>query len=64
MAIYPFTAAYWGLLPLIARRTGQGAEHYGLFLSAISAGAILGSLGHDKLLSGSVPTGWSPPERS
>jgi predicted MFS family arabinose efflux permease len=50
LAIYPFTAAYWGLLPLIARRTGQGAEHYGLLLSAISAGAILGSLGHQKLL--------------
>jgi MFS family permease len=50
IAIYPFTAAYWGLLPLIARRTGQGAEHYGLLLSAISAGAILGSLGHEKLL--------------
>jgi len=50
IAIYPFTAAYWGLLPLIARRTGQGAEHYGLLLSAISAGAILGSLEHQKLL--------------
>jgi predicted MFS family arabinose efflux permease len=49
LAIYPFTAAYWGLLPLIARRTGQGAEHYGLLLSAISAGAILGSLKHQKL---------------
>ncbi len=49
MAVYPFTAAYWGLLPLIARRTGQGAEHYGLLLSAISAGAILGSLKHGKL---------------
>ena len=49
IAIYPFTAAYWGLLPLIARRTGQGAEHYGLLLSAISAGAVLGSLGHEKL---------------
>ena len=49
IAIYPFTAAYWGLLPLIARRTGQGAEHYGLLLSAISVGAILGSLGHEKL---------------
>ena len=45
LAIYPFTAAYWGLLPLIARRTGGGAEHYGLLLSAISAGAILGSVG-------------------
>jgi predicted MFS family arabinose efflux permease len=49
LAIYPFTAAYWGLLPLIARRTGQGAEHYGLLLSAISVGAILGLLGHEKL---------------
>lgn len=50
IAIYPFTAAYWGLLPLIARRTGQGAEHYGLLLSAISLGAILGSLGHERLV--------------
>ncbi len=49
IAIYPFTAAYWALLPLIARRTGQGAEHYGILLSAISVGAILGSLGHEKL---------------
>jgi len=49
IAIYPFTAAYWGLLPLIARRTGQGAEHYGILLSAISVGAILGSFGHEKL---------------
>ncbi len=49
LAIYPFTAAYWGLLPLIARRTGEGAEHYGLLLSAISIGAILGSLKHAKL---------------
>jgi predicted MFS family arabinose efflux permease len=46
VAIYPFSAAYWGLLPLIARRTGEGAEHYGLLLSAISVGAILGSMGH------------------
>src|SRR6185437_2771130 len=51
IAIYPFSAAYWGLLPLIARRTGQGAEHYGLLLSAISVGAILGLLGHGKLRS-------------
>ena len=49
MAVYPFTAAYWGLLPLIARRTGEGAEHYGLLLSAISAGAIIGSLKHGRL---------------
>jgi len=49
MAVYPFTAAYWGLLPLIARRTGEGAEHYGLLLSAISIGAIIGSLKHGTL---------------
>jgi MFS family permease len=49
VAIYPFTAAYMGLLPLIARRTGEGAQHYGLLLSAISIGAILGSLKHQKL---------------
>jgi MFS family permease len=49
MAVYPFTAAYWGVLPLIARRTGEGAEHYGLLLSAVSIGAILGSLKHGKL---------------
>src|SRR6516225_6919299 len=48
-AIYPFTAAYMGLLPLIARRTGEGAQHYGLLLSAISIGAIVGSLKHEKL---------------
>jgi MFS family permease len=45
LAIYPFTAAYWSLLPLIARRIGEEAENYGLLLSAISAGAILGSIG-------------------
>lgn len=45
LAIYPFAAAYLSLLPLIARRTGQGAESYGLLLSAISAGAIAGSFG-------------------
>lgn len=44
LAVYPFAAAYWGLLPLIARRTGgYGAEHYGFLLSMISFGAILGS---------------------
>ena len=42
LAFYPFAAAYWGLLPLIARRTGEGAEHYGLVLSMISAGADCG----------------------
>jgi MFS family permease len=45
LAVYLFAAAYWGLLPLIARRTGEGAQHYGMLLSMISAGAIVGSLG-------------------
>ena len=53
LAVYPFAAAYWGLLPLIARETGEGAEHYGVLLSAISAGAIVGSFGqrllHDRI---------------
>ncbi len=49
LAFYPFAAAYWGLLPLIARRTGEGAEHYGLVLSMISAGAIVGSIGQRSL---------------
>ncbi len=44
VAVYPFAAAYWSLLPLIARRTGEGAENYGLLLSAISVGAIVGSI--------------------
>jgi MFS family permease len=49
LAVYPFAAAYWGLLPLIARQTGHGAEHYGLLLSMISAGAIFGSIGQRSL---------------
>ncbi|RBP07408.1 putative MFS family arabinose efflux permease [Roseiarcus fermentans] len=43
LAVYPFAAAYWGLLPLIARASGQGAQHYGLLLSAVSAGALASS---------------------
>lgn len=46
LAIYPFAAAYWGLLPLIARRVGEGPEPYGFLLSAISAGAVAGSFFH------------------
>lgn len=45
LAVYPFAAAYWGLLPLIARETGEGAQFYGVLLSAISVGAIVGSFG-------------------
>ena len=42
VAIYPFAAAYWGLLPLIALRGGNGAERYGLLLSLVSAGSVAG----------------------
>jgi len=45
LAVYPFAAAYWGLLPLIARESGAGAQHYGLLLSAVSAGALVSSFG-------------------
>ncbi len=44
VAVYPFTAAYLGLLPLIARDSGLGAQRYGVLLSVISAGALFGSL--------------------
>jgi len=46
IAIYPFAAAYWGLLPLIALRGGGGAERYGLLLSLVAAGSIFGSFLH------------------
>jgi len=46
VAVYPFAAAYWGLMPLIARGSGEGAEHYGLLLSIISAGALVASFAH------------------
>ncbi len=46
VAVYPFAAAYFGLMPLIARGSGQGVEHYGLLLSMISAGALAGSIVH------------------
>ena len=44
LAVYPFAAAYWGLLPLISRHSGGGAERYGLLLSMVSAGAVFGSI--------------------
>jgi MFS family permease len=49
VAVYPFAAAYWGLMPLIARGSGEGAEHYGLLLSVISAGALVASFAHRTL---------------
>lgn len=44
VAIYGFTAAYLGLLPLIARASGGGAQHFGLLVSTLSLGAIVGLL--------------------
>ncbi len=44
LAFFPFAAAYWALLPLIARETpGQGPAFYGLQLAAIGIGAMAGS---------------------
>ena len=44
LAFFPFAAAYWALLPLIAReQPAQGAAFYGLLLGGIGVGAILGS---------------------
>ena len=44
-AFFPFAAAYWALLPLVARsQMTQGPELYGVLLGAIGAGAIGGSL--------------------
>jgi predicted MFS family arabinose efflux permease len=67
IAIYPFAAAYWGLLPVIAERIHPMASFYGVLLSAISVGTILGSvaqrllrsrLGDDEIVAlGSVATG-------
>ncbi|WP_158818260.1 MFS transporter [Methylocapsa sp. S129] len=45
LAFFPFAAAYWALLPLVARRQMiEGPEFYGLLLGAIGAGAIGGSI--------------------
>jgi MFS family permease len=44
LAFFPFAAAYWALLPLVARsQMTQGPEFYGLLLGSIGAGAIGGS---------------------
>jgi hypothetical protein len=49
LAVYPFAAAYWGLLPLISRHSGGGAERYGLLLSMLSAGAVVGSIAQRRM---------------
>ena len=45
LAFYPFAAAYWALLPLVARsQMTQGPELYGILLGALGVGAIVGSV--------------------
>ncbi|HEY4925309.1 MAG TPA: MFS transporter [Roseiarcus sp.] len=45
LAFFPFAAAYWALLPLVARhQMTQGPEFYGILLGALGLGAIGGSL--------------------
>ncbi|MEM6596276.1 MAG: MFS transporter [Pseudomonadota bacterium] len=44
-AFFIFASAYWALLPLVVRGIeGGGAELYGMLLSLIGAGAVLGAL--------------------
>ena len=44
VAFFPFAAAYWALLPLIARQEfGGGPELYGLLLASAGGGAVGGA---------------------
>lgn len=44
-AFFLFAAAYWALLPVLVRTSfGAGAELYGMLVSAIGAGAVIGAL--------------------
>jgi MFS family permease len=44
-AFFAFASAYWALLPLVARRQLQGdATLYGLLLTSVGAGAVVGAL--------------------
>ena len=49
LAIFPFAAAYWGLLPLISGRVDATPGFYGLLLSALSVGTIIGSFTQGRL---------------
>ena len=49
VAIFPFAAAYWGLLPLISGRADATPGFYGLLLSALSVGTIIGSFTQGRL---------------
>jgi MFS family permease len=65
-AFFLFASAFWSLLPLVARTLlNGGAELYGLMVSAVGAGAVLGALslpwikrrlgsGHHMVFSGSL----------
>ena len=55
LAFFIFAAAYWSLLPLIARNAdGGGAQLYGTLLTLIGAGAVAGALVLPRL-QGDVP---------
>src|SRR5260370_22010915 len=50
LAFFPFTSAFWALLPLVARsQMSQGPECYGILLASIGAGAAGGSLALNRL---------------
>ena len=49
VAIFPFAAAYWGLLPLISGRADATPGFYGILLSALSVGTIIGSFMQGRL---------------
>lgn len=49
-AFFAFASAYWALLPLVARRQLQGdATLYGMLLTSVGAGAVIGALTLPKL---------------
>ena len=46
IAFFPFSSAYWALLPLVARaQMHNGPAMYGILLGMIGAGSIAGSFG-------------------
>jgi MFS family permease len=50
VGFFPFAAAYWALMPLIARdRLHDGAELYGLLMGVLGLGSIVGSISLDPL---------------
>jgi MFS family permease len=58
LAFFPFAAAYWALLPLVARsQMTQGPELYGALLGAIGVGAMGGSFGLNALKARIGPNG-------